>query len=722
MLKKLLKIILLIILMVLMHITANAEEDYMLKKYDKVPDVYVTKISSEHQIFDYMYIIARSSDNAFVYCVEPGIHIDSTTKYYGVNDISNSKLTKDQYEKIKLISYYGYGYQDANVNHTDKKWYAVTQGLIWEVESNNHEIYFTNYLQGPKVDKFLNEYQEINNLISSHYTKPSFINTTKEMNLGETITLTDSNNVLNSFNISTSNNNISINKQDNNLQIIALKEGNTTITLTKEFKYYNTNPLIYTAQNSQTLFKVGNLEPITTTFNINITGNKVIINKVDNDTERFESISDATLIGAVYGLYDNNNNSLEKLTINSKGISESNNILKLNETYYLKEITPSKGYELDEEKHYFTVNSKETFITLKEKIIKRIVNIYKSTNELPNIPSTSEEGIIFNIYHKSTNTLYDTITTNEKGFASIELPFGTYIFKQQNTTNNYDKVKDFEVVIDKYDIPIDIKLTDKLISSKIKAIKIDFETKEIIPLSNIIFKIRNKDSNEYICENQSCEFSTLYGTFTTLNPLLFGTYYLEEISSIKGYQINNEPLEFTINESSSFKKEDNDIILELHFANKPIYGNIELIKTNNNNEPLSNALINIYNENKDLILSAYTNEEGKIILNNLKYGTYYYQEVEPPKGYILDNNIYSFRVSNHNENVKLTLVNEKEEIPDKTIPLIEIPNERVQDPPIEIVEVPNTYKDSYYSNIYPLFLLIYGLKLLTRKKILCTKE
>ena len=707
MLKKLLKIILLILLMTLMHITANAEEDYMLKKFDKVPNVYVTKINQEHQIFDYMYIIARSSDNAFVYCVEPGIHIDSTAKYYGVNDISNSKLTKEQYEKIKLISYYGYGYQDANINHTDKIWYAVTQGLIWEVESNNHEIYFTNYLQGPKVDKFLNEYQEINNLINSHYIKPSFTNTTKEMSLGETITLTDTNNVIDSYSISTSNNNIFINKEGNNLQITALKEGSTTITLTKEFKYYNTNPLIYTAPNSQTLFKVGNLEPINNSLNINITGNKVIINKVDSDTEKFESISDASLIGAVYGLYDDNNNLLEKLTINSNGISTSNNILKLNENYYLKEITPSKGYELDEDKHYFTVNSKETFITLKEKIIKRIVNIHKSTNELTNIPSSLEEGIIFNIYHKSTNTLYNTITTNDKGFASIELPFGTYIFKQQNTTNNYDKVKDFEIVIDKADIPIDIKLTDKLISSKIKVIKTDSETKKIIPLSNIIFKIRNKDTNEYICENSSCDFSTLNGTFTTLNSLPFGTYRLEEISSIEGYQVNNKPLEFTINESSSFKKEDNDIILELQFANTPIYGSLELIKINNKNELLSNALINIYNENKDLILSDYTNDEGKIILNNLKYGVYYYQEIKPPKGYILDNNIYSFKVSNHNENIRLTLVNEKEEIPD---------------PPIEIVEVPNTYKDSYYSNIFPIFIFFYGLKLLTRKKKLCTKK
>ena len=45
------------------HIFAQDYKDYMLKKYDIVPGVYVTKKNESHQVFDYMYIIARKSDN-----------------------------------------------------------------------------------------------------------------------------------------------------------------------------------------------------------------------------------------------------------------------------------------------------------------------------------------------------------------------------------------------------------------------------------------------------------------------------------------------------------------------------------------------------------------------------------------------------------------------------------------------------------------------------------
>ena len=47
MIKKLLKILIIIITILINKIIVNAEEDYMLKKYDKVPNVYVTKISRE---------------------------------------------------------------------------------------------------------------------------------------------------------------------------------------------------------------------------------------------------------------------------------------------------------------------------------------------------------------------------------------------------------------------------------------------------------------------------------------------------------------------------------------------------------------------------------------------------------------------------------------------------------------------------------------------------
>ena len=51
-------------------------------------------------------------------------------------------------------------------------------------------------------------------------------------------------------------------------------------------------------------------------------------------------------------------------------------------------------------------------------------------------------------------------------------------------------------------------------------------------------------------------------------------------------------------------------------------------------EPLPNTLIEIYTENDELIFSGRTNENGKIIIKNLKYGKYYIIEKDAPEGYI----------------------------------------------------------------------------------------
>ena len=703
MLKKLLKILLVLFLLLIMSFNVYAEEEYMLKKYDKVPNDYVAKISSEHQIFDYMYIIARSSDKQFVYCVEPGIHIDDNAKYIGVDDIKNSKLTKEQYERIKLISYYGYKYIDITkgINHTDNNWYAATQGLIWEVENNNHEIYFTNYLQGPKVDKFANEYIEINNLIENHKTLPSFSNLTKEINLGETITLTDNNNVLEDFKISISNNNINAQIKGNTLIINPLNNGTSTITLTKEFNFYNATPLIYSANNSQTLFAVGNLDPITTNITLNVQGSKVIINKIDNELETFTPQGDATLIGAVYGLYDLNDNLLTTLTINENGLAESTNILKINTDYYLKEITPSIGYELDTNKYYYKTNNQINNIVLKEQVIKRKVDIYKVLGSNKTKILTPEPNVKFNIYQKSTNNFYQSITTNESGHANITLPYGTWIFIQQNSKENYAKVDNFEITVDALDEePITKILSDTVIFSKVKVIKLDAETEKLLPLSNIKFKIKNTDTNEYICqkitypeEKNICEYLTTNGTFITPYSLPIGNYALEEVNEyIEGYEINNEPLKFTISKDSSFLKEDGEQLLELKFKNMPKPSSFELTKQDfSTGEVVSNALISIYNFNDELISSSYTDQHGKIFIDNLKIGKYYFKEEKAPEGYLLNNDKHYFEITENGQIIKDTLVNER-------------------------ISVPNTLKNNiYYFEIFSLGLISLGIKIINRK-------
>ena len=75
--------------------------------------------------------------------------------YYQSDNPPN--LTKEQIERVKLISYYGWGYKE----HTDLKWYAITQFMIWEESYPYATYYFSNTLGGPKVIKYTEEINEI---------------------------------------------------------------------------------------------------------------------------------------------------------------------------------------------------------------------------------------------------------------------------------------------------------------------------------------------------------------------------------------------------------------------------------------------------------------------------------------------------------------------------------------------------------------------------------
>ena len=95
-------------------------------------------------------------------------------------------------------------------------------------------------------------------------------------------------------------------------------------------------------------------------------------------------------------------------------------------------------------------------------------------------------------------------------------------------------------------------------------------------------------------------------------------------------------------------------------------GSLELIKIDKTNgNKLPNTKFQLYTENDEFVLEIVTNEEGKILIENLPLGKYYLVEVETVEGYILDSNKIYFEIKENKEVINLTVENE---------PVIEVPN------------------------------------------------
>lgn len=375
----------------------------------------------------------KSDTHMFAYCIEPFTFFNEGSTYEST--ITPNNLTNEQKDRISKIAHFGFYYK----NHTDDYWYAVTQMMIWQVaDTTSGETYFTDRLNGNRVNIYQDEMNEINNLVNNYNTLPDTNNKTYIFKEGEEIKLSGGN-IISNY----KSNDERVKIEGNNIVIENLKEGDYSFTLERNDLNFNRPTIFYQSNNSQNIMESGDIEPIKSTFNIKVIKTEINIDKIDSDTKSIIPSGDASLDGAIYTLYDSNMNEIKNLTIENN----TANIKDLDlGTYYIKEKTPGTGYNLDEEIHEIILDENNTKkdLVLENKVIKKNITIKKLYGDSNNL--SSEKNIDFEIYN-SKNELIKTISTDENGKVTITLPYGEYKLVQLNTTNGYQKLEPFIIKV-----------------------------------------------------------------------------------------------------------------------------------------------------------------------------------------------------------------------------------------------------------------------------------
>lgn len=415
---------------------------------------------------------------------------------------------------------------------------------------------------------------------------------------------------------------------------------------------------------------------------------KLQIKKTSANTSITDNNSCYSLANAVYGVYKsesdakNDRNRVSSLKTNENGWS---NTIELNaDTYYLKEVTPPKGYALNSAINKITVTSGKT-------------TQYGTNGELKDYPQADPVGILLGKVDKETNKnkpqgsaslagaeftvkyykgLYDSdpaksgqiparswvLKTDKDGFAYLDsdykvsgddfymfgniatIPVGTITIQETKAPtgyfiNNEVFVRKIEAngkdqYVSTYNQPT---VNEKVIKFDIKKVQAGTST----PVSGAVFRhTLPNGSTEDLETNGSGEI--------TITGLASGTHKIKEIKSPDGYQLNPNEVVFNVASGTgkiTFTSGTNSLIVQgtkdsgdgyATFSDKVNPFNLKITKTNEHGKVLKGAEFRLYSDAdcKNVVDTQISDDKGLLTFKNLDVEkTYYFKETKAPQGY-----------------------------------------------------------------------------------------
>lgn len=312
------------------------------------------------------YVVLRLNDRV-VFCLDPWTPVVEGADY----DYNESKYTKDvtnlgeanvpideaTFRRLELIAYYGY------YGSSDKRdWRAVmTQALIWN-EMGYTPKQFTGDLTMTDFENFKAEVME---KVNNHQAFTSWNGSTKQIQKGQTIELTDENNVIQKLSIPSTQDGYTFSLNGNVLSITATEDApkeSKTFTFTSADTSYEGASLVWFKSGSQTVgeFKIkdGNIgsvslstqpTPTPPVEDVHEAEGAFYLRKTNTDKEG--------LAGVEFEVFqikaDGTESSIGKFKTDKDGLLTVEGLEA--GKYYVREVKAADGYKLSDKKIDFNI-------------------------------------------------------------------------------------------------------------------------------------------------------------------------------------------------------------------------------------------------------------------------------------------------------------------------------------------------------------------------------
>ena len=252
-------------------------------------------------------------------------------------------------------------------------------------------------------------------------------------------------------------------------------------------------------------------------------------------------------------------------------------------------------------------------------------------------------GVTYRLFDSAGNKVADVTTGTDGKAVFSDLALGSYTYQEISAPEGYvvDDTE-YQITITTGTLNITETRTNALAKGSLSINKTDADTGKA--LAGVTYRLFDSAGNKI------ADVTTGADGMAVFSDLALGSYTYQEVSAPEGYVVDDTKYQITITTGTLNITETR--------TNALAKGSLTINKTDaDTGKALAGVTYRLYDSAGNKIADATTGADGKAVFSDLPLGSYTYQEISAPDGYVVDSTKYQITITTEMLNITETRTN-----------------------------------------------------------------